>query len=108
MKNPKGLFIPLAFILSLAQLLLILSTWQLLPPQIPLYYSLPWGDSQLAQPIAIFILPASSLAVTMFNSLTGVLIFKNKTLIRLVLSASAMLFSFFALVTLIQIIRLAI
>ena len=32
-----------------------------LPPQIPLYYSRPWGDEQLAAPIFLLLLPLGSL-----------------------------------------------
>lgn len=32
---------------------LTLFFWKRLPPQIPLYYSLPWGDDQLGTPIAL-------------------------------------------------------
>ena len=38
-----------------------------LPPQIPLWYSLPWGEGQLAPKIALFVLPAISLVFLIFN-----------------------------------------
>ena len=42
----------------LAQASLILSASGKLPPQIPIFYSKPWGEPMLGPPIALWILPA--------------------------------------------------
>jgi len=47
-------------VLFVANLILVLSffiRFSSLPPQIPLFYSLPWGEDQLADNWMIFILP---------------------------------------------------
>lgn len=40
-----------------------------LPPQIPLWYSLPWGESQLAPKTSLFLLPVISMIFLIFNLL---------------------------------------
>lgn len=51
--------------------------WQLpgLPPQVPLYYSRPWGSEQLAHPLFLFLLPAS----TMFWYVISILLIHIQT-----------------------------
>lgn len=39
----------------------------LLPPSIPLFFSKPWGEEQLAQTLFIFLVPGLSIFVTIFN-----------------------------------------
>ncbi len=46
------------FVLSI---LIIAWRWSLLPPQVPLWYSKPWGDDRLAHPFWLFLLPLGSL-----------------------------------------------
>lgn len=43
----------------LSLVMVIIITWQLssLPPMVPLYYSRPWGEEQLAQKQSLFIFP---------------------------------------------------
>lgn len=47
----------------------IIIKWSVLPPQIPLFYSRPWGQEQLAPKFFIFILPAVSFLVFLVNNL---------------------------------------
>lgn len=42
----------------LAQSSLILVSWGKLPPQVPLFYSMPWGEQILAAPLFLWILPS--------------------------------------------------
>jgi len=108
MRKMGGLLLPLALIMALAQVLLILSSWQLLPPLVPLYYSKPWGEEQLSQPIGLFLLPVSTITVIAGNSLLGRLLFSDKNLARTIMAAGSAIFSFLALIGLVQIIRLVI
>ena len=48
-------------IIVIVTLILIAFFYSQLPPQIPLYYSRPWGEDQLTQPLSLFILPLGSL-----------------------------------------------
>ena len=48
----KGLkqILQLAVIAWLIEVLLIVIVWSFLPPQIPFFYSRPWGEEQLVHP----------------------------------------------------------
>jgi len=82
--------------------------WESLPPQIPLFYSRPWGQDQLAPKILIFLLPAVSFVVFLLNSLlvkwlfkkAGDLLVKTSFLVSLAISFLC-LFSLFKIVFLI-------
>lgn len=47
--------------------LFIFIFWSKLPPQIPLFYSRPWGDEQLGSSYWLLILPFSLLGLLIFN-----------------------------------------
>jgi len=49
------------FILNILGVVAIGLVFVHLPPQIPLYYSRPWGEDQITTPIFLFILPLGSL-----------------------------------------------
>ena len=46
---------------------LILVSWDKLPPQIPLYYLHPWGETRLAPTIGLWILPALTVSFSILN-----------------------------------------
>jgi hypothetical protein len=107
-KKVLAVNVPLALIFLGLQILIILLAWRYLPPQIPLFYSRPWGQEQLVDPLMIFVLPGLSLATIVVNSFLNSIVGKEEVLIRRVLTTTASLFSFLSLVTLVQIIRLVI
>jgi len=55
----------LLFIAS--QLLLLFWKFSDLPSAVPLYFSLPWGDSRLAPPLSLFLLPLFSILIVLTN-----------------------------------------
>lgn len=59
--------IVLPFILSLLITIVILTALRFLPERLPLFYSLPWGDRQLAPHSQFLIIPASLTAITLLN-----------------------------------------
>lgn len=63
--------------LFFSSLIIIGLNWQRLPPQIPLFYSRPWGEDQLAPKMAIFLFPTTSLGVFLTNHLLAK-IFRKK------------------------------
>ena len=104
MKNPT-------FIFLLFQLLVILIFWRKLPPEVPLFYSQPWGKEQLASPWMLLILPGLTLVVFLinfaFSSLTKkYLPEKEGNLLLKILEAANFAFSLFCLITLVKIILL--
>lgn len=77
-----------------------------LPPQVPLYYSLPWGESQLASTSALFLLPTLSIAIVLINHLFAISFSKNIILLSRLLLVISLVISFFSLITLIKIVNL--
>lgn len=50
----------------------LLFRYQTLPPKIPLWYSQPWGNDQLAHPLWIFILPLGSIMLYVINAAVAI------------------------------------
>jgi len=101
----------LTFIFLLGQVLLILFFLRRLPPEVPLFYSRPWGKEQLVTPLSLFILPLSSLIVFLVNLSFSSLINKyfskkEEKLLSKILEISSVVFSIFCLITLIKIVLL--
>ncbi len=72
MSNKLHLWIGLAILaLSLSIALIIITTFKFLPPRLPLFYSLPWGEMQLATHQQFLSLPASISIVTLLNLLVA-------------------------------------
>lgn len=94
------------FLLLLAQLVILTFFWKKLPPQVPLFYSRPWGEEQLINPIGLLILPATSLLITVANSAGASLIPGNEKLASQLLVIFATVFNFLCLVTLFKIVTL--
>lgn len=101
-----GNLIKLAVIFWLIELGLILVTWAWLPPQLPFFYSKPWGGEQLVQPFSLFILPLLGLIVFFGNLTLMSFISRKELLIRHILIISIFIFNLLSLITLVQIIRL--
>jgi len=74
-----------------------------LPPQVPLFYSLPWGERQLVSPSTLLFLPSLSLVILVINVLISRFLMAYSFLVN-VLFWSGTLFSFLALIDLIKII----
>src|SRR3990172_6215750 len=55
----------------LAQVSLILVSWGKLPPELPLFYSRPWGEAILASPLFLWILPTVAAFLTIANFSIG-------------------------------------
>lgn len=70
-------------ILSQASLLLV--SWGKLPPEVPLFYSRPWGEQILAAPVFLFLIPAVALLALVVNSLLANLLTGDDIFLRRVL-----------------------
>lgn len=66
----------------LAQSSLILVSWGKLPPQIPLFYSRPWGEEMLTSPLSLWILPGLLLVLAIFNFFVISNFRQNRFLVR--------------------------
>jgi len=95
-------------ILLLTQLGIIILAWRSLPPQLPLFYSRPWGNEQLTYPAGLLILPGLSLVAFLANFFFLSLIPKIEKLLQEILMATSVIFSLLCLITLVQIIKLVV
>ena len=77
-RDPSILW-PLRFILLLSTIMtgLLLFKWNRLPPLLPFFYSLPWGEEQLVSPNSVIYLFLCTLAVIIINNLIGLLLYKK-------------------------------
>lgn len=88
------------------QLGFLIYKFNILPAQIPLYYSQPWGEPQLASASALFLLPTFSIIIVLINNLLATFFLHNVQLLSRLLVIFSLLFSFLSLITLFQIINL--
>lgn len=58
----------LSFLLLIFCFGLFIFTLKRLPPQVPLFYSLPWGEQQLSPTIGLLFLPLGILLIAILNS----------------------------------------
>lgn len=77
-----------------------------LPPQVPLFYSLPWGESQLSSAASLFLLPTISIVALFIDNLFAVSFFKNQPLVSRLSVIISLIVSFFSMITLFMIVTL--
>lgn len=94
----------LTMIFFCCSFLVILLSWNKLPSEVPLWYSKPWGQSRLADPLWLFLLPGASIFWYIINSLISIYISKNHLVFSQILYLSALLGSVFSFVTVFMII----
>lgn len=99
--------ITLNFLFLAGQILVIFSSWRFLPAKLPLFYSRPWGEEQLANPLSLWLIPGLSLAIILINLACSSLA-KEEVLAKQILALASVIFSLLGLISLIQIIRLVI
>lgn len=78
----------------IGQILLIGFSWDRLPPQVPLFYSRPWGEKMLAQTFVIWALPTLSLFLILINFLGAIVFFRDNRFLSLVLVIFSFLIAF--------------
>lgn len=66
--------------LTVAYVVLWLLKWQDLPPQVPLFYSLPRGEEQLTTPFVLLLLPGSCAVVFVLHTATAAILYPNHKL----------------------------
>ncbi len=79
-----------------------------LPPELPLFFSQPWGQSWLAASAAIFLLPFFSLLIGLGNHVVAMIIHLKWPFLSRLLIIFSLIFSILASISLYQVIRLAV
>lgn len=95
------------FLLIISAFAIIIWQWNKLPPQVPLWYSRPWGDDQLAHPLWLLVFPISSLiwyVVNFFFVAKFVLPYRIFVQILYISSLTVTVLSFISLVKIIFIV----
>lgn len=82
------------------QISYLVYTLNALPPKIPLYYSLPWGESRLASFTSLFLLPLYSIIILFINSFLAMIYSKKIKVISQLLMLFSLIFTIFATIAL--------
>lgn len=80
--------------------------WNLLPPKIPLLYSLPRGEEQLVTPQVFILIPVSALCLFIINLFLSSFYFQKEKLVMKILMSIAVISAILLLITYIKIIFL--
>jgi hypothetical protein len=75
-------------------LILVLVLWTRLPARLPLFYSLPWGEDQLASKSWFLILPLICFLLVVFNLRLAASLIKKEVLLARILIWSTVILSF--------------
>jgi len=104
-ENSLKMSLPINLLLVITESSLIFLKRDFLPKKVPLFYSRPWGEDQLATKDSLFILPLLSLVLLVIAWQSARLL-KTKEFMAYLINGFAILFSFLATITLIKIIFL--
>jgi len=94
--------------LFVGQIVLIIWFYNQLPPQIPLFYSRPWGESWLASSSSIIILPLFSIITLLTNYFLALYLYSKKILLSHLLVIFGFIISLFSTISVLKIISLVI
>lgn len=103
-KDKLLIFNLLSFILALLTAISILFLADKLPLRIPLFYSLSWGENQLALLPQFLIVPSVMVFITLVNLIIFWQLHDNQILFKQVLTISSLVTSIILVVTFIKII----
>lgn len=92
-------------LISLMFLILALSYNQL-PPRIPLFYSLNWGESQLVSNGQIIILPLAAILIMLINLVISWHLHSSQIILKRLLTLSSFLITVMTFITMLKIIYL--
>lgn len=102
--NKNFWIVSTSLLISLFIIIFIGLSTRLLPPKLPFFYSLPWGDKQLADHSQLLIIPAIITLVTLCNLIiswqlhSSQLFFKNILLYTSILSSLVLAITFLKIV----------
>lgn len=74
-----------------------------LPPQVPIYYSRPWGEAQLSTPLGLWFLPGFSLGVLVVTLVAGGSVFSTDKLLAKIMMTAVALTTFLTMFALVRI-----
>ena len=83
---------------------LVIFTSPYLPKQLPLFYSLPWGDAQLVSVAQFIVLPAVTVLITLVNLAISWHLHQSQIVLKRILTIGSALISLLIFITAIKII----
>lgn len=95
----------ISFALIISMSLAITILFGKLPIVVPLYFTLPWGESRLAPKIMLFLLPMTNLLFMTINLILGRMATKLSPLLPRVLAVSTAIISAMIVISLIGIVQ---
>lgn len=87
-------------------ILMIIVRWNRLPPSVPLWYSRPWGEDQLAGPFWLFLLPVGGLGIYGVNTWISLWFIHEYPIFTRIVFLTSLLVNLLCLLTLINILFL--
>jgi hypothetical protein len=90
--------------ISLIMISTILFLSKTLPSKIPLFYSLSWGEKQLANHQQLLIIPGSIILITLFNLIISWQLHSQQTFLKKILLISALLVSLILTISFVKIV----
>jgi len=106
--NLNSRLLRFTIVLFLGQVALIIWFYNQLPPEIPLYFSRPWGSSWLAPTSSIFILPLFALVTLLANYFLALFFHQKKIILSQLLVVFAFIIALFSTVSILKVISLVI
>lgn len=107
MENLKKLYLWLTLLPSAVVLLLtvyILFFLKFLPAKLPLFYSLPWGEKQLANHLQFLILPLVLTLIIILNFIISISLHSAQVFFKKILNIATLLSTTILIITFIRII----
>ena len=102
-----ALFVFIFFLISiLVQAALLLMNWSQLPPEVPIFYSKPWGEAMLGPPIYLWILPTFTILFFIINYFIAIFLLRENYFLNRVLIVFSAIISFATLYDMSRIIGL--
>lgn len=105
-KPQEKSFFGLSFLVAGGGTIAILINWKRLPPELPLYYSRPWGEAQLASLNSFFLLPLFGAGINLINLLLVRTIFRQNRFLNRTLEINSLILNLLLFITIIKIIGL--
>lgn len=90
--------------ISLILTVIIFALFKFLPPKLPLFYSLPWGEEQLATPQQFLMIPASISLIALLNLIIAWQLHPQQSFFKKALFLSSAVVGIISTVTFIKII----
>lgn len=91
-------------LLSLVLTIFIAVSGKILPPKLPLFYSLSWGDHQLGNHQQLLIIPGIIALITLFNLIISWQLHQSQRFFKKILLIASMLTSLILVITFLKII----